>query len=145
MTPGTYDHVGQELTYSYVVTNTGNVTMTEPVTVTDDRATVTCETNLPFAPLESLICSATYTVTQADLDAGSVINTASATSGTTTSPVDSATAIADQAPALQLAKVADPTSVSAVGQDVLYTYTVTNDLERHPRRGVHWSTTRRRR
>ena len=39
VTPGTYDHVGEELTYSYVVTNTGNVTMTEPVTVTDDRAT----------------------------------------------------------------------------------------------------------
>ena len=49
--------------------------MTAPVTVADDRATVTCPPTL-LAPGKSFDCTATYTVTQADLDAGSVINTA---------------------------------------------------------------------
>src|SRR4029077_20846169 len=89
VSPATFDQAGQTLTYTYTVTNTGNVTMTAPVTIADDRATVTCPPTL-LAPGQTLTCTATYTVTQADLGAGSVINTASATSGTTTSPADSA-------------------------------------------------------
>ena len=53
---------------------------------------MTCPTDAP-RPGRALTCTATYTVTQADLNAGAVVNTASATSGTTTSPVDTATAL----------------------------------------------------
>src|SRR4051812_48615467 len=41
-TPGTYSAVGQSISYSYLVTNTGNVSLAGPVTVTDDKATVSC-------------------------------------------------------------------------------------------------------
>ena len=41
-TPATYATVGQSISYSYLVTNTGNVRLAGPVTVTDDKATVTC-------------------------------------------------------------------------------------------------------
>ena len=74
----TYDAVGDVITYSYLVTNTGNVTLAGPVTVTDDKATV----SLPGDPAalrawrRPSTCTATYTVTQADLDAGSVTNIA---------------------------------------------------------------------
>jgi uncharacterized repeat protein (TIGR01451 family) len=125
VTPAIYRAVGDVLSYSYVVTNTGNVTLTDPVTVTDDRATVTCPGTL-LAPDQSLTCTATYTVTQADLDAGAVTNTASATSGTTTSPVDTASALAAQTPELGLAKSAAPGTYDHVGQSVSYTYTLTN-------------------
>ena len=40
--PLTYDQVGQVISYSYMVTNTGNVTLPGPFTVTDDKVTVIC-------------------------------------------------------------------------------------------------------
>ena len=66
------------ISYSYEVTNTGNVTLAGPVTVTDDKATVTCPSG-DLAPGASVTCTASYTITQADLDTGSVTNTATAT------------------------------------------------------------------
>ena len=39
--PGDVQRRRRRITYSYVVTNTGNVTLAGPVTVADDQATVT--------------------------------------------------------------------------------------------------------
>src|SRR5581483_8695648 len=70
--PTTYDHVGQSITYTYVVGNSGNATLTGPITVTDDKAaTVTCPSG-DIAQNGSMTCTATYLITQADLDAGTV-------------------------------------------------------------------------
>ena len=125
-----YDSVGDLITYSYVVTNTGNVSLTGPVTVSDDKATVTCPAG-DLVPAASVTCTATHTVTQADLDAGSVTNIASASAsfGTTpvTSPTDTATATADQGPALTIVKsitAGDP--YDSVGDTINYSYLVTN-------------------
>ena len=62
---------GDTITYTFVVTNTGNVTLTG-VTVTDPSvdaspARLDGARSLPARPLT---CTATYTVTQADIDAG---------------------------------------------------------------------------
>ncbi len=124
-----YDAVGDVVSYEYEVTNTGNVTITDAITVSDDKiASVNCPA-LPsggLAPNAAITCTATYVVTQADIDAGSVTNTASATDGTTTSPDVSETVNAVQTPSLAMTKTASPQTYAAVGDVVSYDYVVTN-------------------
>ena len=40
--PISADSVGDVISYSYLVTNNGNVRLAGPFTVTDDKATVSC-------------------------------------------------------------------------------------------------------
>ena len=130
---GPYSTVGDTLTYSYVVTNSGNTTITAAISVADDvvdgsGGSVSCPAfpAAGLAPLATYTCSATYDVTQVDIDAGSVTNTASATDGTTTSPDSSVTINADQSPALTLAKSSPTGPYSTVGDTLTYSYVVTN-------------------
>ena len=78
--PQTYDHVGQIITYTYVITNSGNITLSPAQFTGSDTAfevPIACgEQNISLAPNESLTCTATYTITQADMDAGSVTTSA---------------------------------------------------------------------
>ena len=75
--------MGDTIAYTYLVTNTGNVTLASVAVSDPSQGPVTCPT--PPAPgLDpgaSLICTANsvYTVTQADVDNGSVVDTATAT------------------------------------------------------------------
>lgn len=76
---------GDTLHYSYLVTNSGNATLNGPVTVADNKATVTCPAlnsigngNNYLDPGESITCTASYAVTAADVTAGSITNTATA-------------------------------------------------------------------
>lgn len=121
--------VGDVLSYEYDVTNSGNVTITDPITVSDDKiASVTCPA-LPtggLLPSATLTCAASYSVVQADLDSGEVINIASATDGTTMSPDVDATVTANQTPAMTIAKSANEADFNAVGDILTYDYTVLN-------------------
>jgi hypothetical protein len=89
----TQDHfaaVGDKIDYKYVLTNTGNVTLSSPFTVTDDKVAVTCPaTPTTLAQGESITCTATYTVVQADVDAGEVVNTATGHAVLNEKPIDS--------------------------------------------------------
>ena len=123
--PSTYDHVGQLITYTYEVTNTGNVTLVGQTTITDDKVTVICPPSSALAPGQSIVCTATHLVTQADLDAGKIVNVATASNGVVTSPSDTATVSAAQTKRLTVAKSSTTTSLSAP-QTVNYTYVVTN-------------------
>lgn len=88
--PTTYATDGINITYTFAVTNTGNATLTG-VIVTDplpNLGAITCnwagssDAATPagtLSPGETVSCSASYTTTQADVVAGNVDNTATAT------------------------------------------------------------------
>ena len=134
--PTTVDAAGVSVTYSFAVTNTGNVTLTS-VGINESRFSgtarvpgISCPTT-PLAPGATLTCTATYTVSQRDVDAGSVTNTATATAtdlsgDPVSSGPSSATVTATRTAALTLVKSASPTTVTRVGQLVHYSYLVTN-------------------
>ena len=114
--PATFSKVGQVITYSYLVTNTGNVTF-NPVTVTDPHpglSTISCQSTT-LAPGASMTCTATYTTTQADIEAGSITNTGTATGtppvGSVVTATSSATVVAP-IPAISLTKSASPSTFS---------------------------------
>ena len=128
--PATYTTAGQTIAYSYELKNTGNVTLAGPFTVTDDKATVTCPAVASLAPNATLTCTASYTITQADLDARSVKNTAQGHASFNDAPVDSNSddemVTAEQKPALTLIKTASPSTYDAANQTISYSYKLTN-------------------
>lgn len=129
--------VGQSVTYSFLVTNTGNVTITDlAVNDTDFSGTgelsaIACPADIALAPGDDLTCTATYTVTQADIDSGELTNTATVT-GTppagdpVTSAPSTATITTDPLPSLTVTKTADVEEITAAGQVVTYSFQVRN-------------------
>ncbi|MFG2611160.1 DUF7507 domain-containing protein [Streptomyces anulatus] len=120
---------GMEVPFEYVVTNSGTTTLTD-IAVSDDRVTGIICPRTTLASGESMTCTGTYTITEADGQAGSVTNTATATGdsdGTpVTSPPDELTLPVTPGPSLGIEKSADTTQAYQVGDEVPYTYTVTN-------------------
>ncbi|HET9520758.1 MAG TPA: hypothetical protein VFO73_06925, partial [Candidatus Limnocylindrales bacterium] len=140
-TPATYDSVGDVISYSYLLTNSGNVTLVAPFTITDNKATdEACPaTPTSLAPGATITCTASYTITQADLNAGSVTNTARGHGFFGTTPVDSnedsETVSAIQVKSIDLDKSASaidmtivaPSTRADAGDKITYTYVITND------------------
>ncbi len=85
-TPASYTLLGDNVSYSLLVENKGNVALTN-VTVTDPLTglgAIDCDSTgsnilANLAAAASADCEAMYSITQADLDAGSVTNQASVT------------------------------------------------------------------
>ncbi|MGC4812800.1 DUF7507 domain-containing protein [Micromonospora sp. DT228] len=138
-TTTTITTIGQQVPYSFHVVNTGGLTLTN-VGVTDVQTPPSSNANLgpitcaatTLAPGARTACTATYLVTQADLDNGSVRDTATA-HGTPPSgpPVQSppSTLIiptGEVAPAIALVKFSTTAAISSVGQQVLYQFLVAN-------------------
>jgi len=124
--PTTYNAVGNVIGYTYVIQNTGNVTLTGPFTITDNKATVSCPAG-NLAPNATKTCTASYTITQADLNAGVVTNLATASGGGATSNQATATVTAVQTRLLTLTKLAIEASFSAAGVTLHYTLVATNN------------------
>jgi uncharacterized repeat protein (TIGR01451 family) len=135
-TPTTVSSVGQTVAYSFRVTNTGNVTLSN-VTINEGAFSGTGTISAIDCPDSTLVagqvetCTATYTVTQADVDAGTLSNTATAdgTPPGSTIPVPSAqstsTVTIPAAPAITVQKTANVIE-AAVGENFRYSFLVTN-------------------
>ncbi|WP_197076494.1 DUF11 domain-containing protein, partial [Luteimonas sp. FCS-9] len=122
---------GSTIAYTFLVTNTGNVTIAD-IAIDDtqlDAAAVCPVTTL--APGASTTCTGTHTITQAEVDAGEVLNTATATgtppgSGTTTSPPDEEDVTLETEPSLTVVKTAGTPSGNVAGSTIAYSFLVTN-------------------
>ncbi len=121
--------VGTIITYSYTLTNTGDVELYAPYAVTDNKVSgIICpNTPSPLPTGQSITCTKTYTITSADANARQVINVATATA-----TLDGHTVTSNQAQArvlvsnLNLQVTANPSVVAQAGTSVTFTYTVTN-------------------
>ncbi|TFC54710.1 VWA domain-containing protein [Cryobacterium sp. TMB3-1-2] len=122
---------GDTIAYSFTATNTGNVTLSA-VTIADELEGLSeisygtwPAAKGVLAPGQSVTATASYAITQADRDAGTVANTATTTgtppSGPPVSDEDDFDQPLDGTPALNLVK----TGVLA-GDTIAYSFTATN-------------------
>jgi LPXTG-site transpeptidase (sortase) family protein len=121
------------VTYDYLVTNTGNVTLTG-ITLADDNDNddLSCAA-ATLAPGGTTACTATHTFTQAELDAGGTLdNTVTTSSNEAPDATDNLSIPITQAPGLSLGKVYDGyadndgSTTLTVGDDLNFTLTMRN-------------------
>ena len=133
--------VGDTITYSYNVTNNGNVPLTS-VAVSDPTAgSVACPTPAPpgLAPGATETCTARtpYLVKQTDVDVGSVTDTAAATgtdatnfTSPTSAPSSTKVPTVAAAPSLLVQKVENASLGNSApiqaGETIQYSYVITN-------------------
>jgi LysM repeat protein len=141
----TFSQAGEVITYNYVITNTGTTPLGGSVLVVDGTKQVSCPSinavgnkndNLDpntTNPNETVTCTATYTISQADVNAGQVTNAATATVGGLVSNQASLTLTLGNANAgiiastiLKLTKTSSSATYGTAGEKIIYTYTITN-------------------
>jgi len=128
---------GDEVTFTYTVTNTGNIPVTGVTVNPVKGGSVHCSPTT-LAPGASATCTATYDLTQTDVDAASVSESATAsgdwTDGdgahTVTSPSGGTSVALTVQPVLDVAVTGALSTASGVNpatsDHITYTYTVTN-------------------
>jgi uncharacterized repeat protein (TIGR01451 family) len=123
--------VGETIPYTFLVTNTGNVTITGIILSDSNAAGISCQ-NTALVPMAAMTCTGMHVVTQADVDDGGVVNTATVTgtppSGTPIPPMPSNTVTIPGDPNPQLSIVKSTTSrhADSVGQLIPFLFSVTN-------------------
>ncbi len=76
----TFAELGDTINYHYTISNLGNTDL-DTFQITDDKlGSIPCTGSIPVGG-SPLVCQKSYTVTQADVDAGSIYNEATATAG----------------------------------------------------------------
>ena len=117
--------VDETITYFFEIANTGNVTLSNVQVDDAQTSEVTCATTV-LAPGDSTLCEADYIVTQADVDAGQIVNEASVSAtppgGEPVTDEDVETTPITALPGLSINK-AQPEGTLAVGRtSVSYTH-----------------------
>ena len=131
--PTSYQQVGQQITYTYVINNSGNTTLgPAQFTVTDNLFSSTpfnCgDANTTLVANATVTCTATYTITQGNLDSVSIVSNATASGASvTSSPASFTLNKVVVATNLSLVVVANPTTYNQEGQQITYTYAITNN------------------
>ncbi len=109
-----FTKVGDTIKYQYVVTNTGLYALAGPHVITDDKipsSAIICPTTT-IDPGKSITCTATYTVTDADVTTKKIVNSATVSSKTASGAT--ATSAASQATVNATANAGVTTTTVAV-------------------------------
>jgi len=133
VTESSFTLPGDTLHYSYLVTNNGFAPLAGPVTVSDNKATVTCPAVTTVGDLdnfldpgESLTCTATYIVTPTDVANAQVTNVAMASADSVSSNQDSRTVPLSTSADVSIDKTLVTAGPYFAGQSISYTLTVAN-------------------
>ena len=129
--PTSYEQVGQQITYTYVIKNSGNTTLSpDQFKVTDSLISTTpfnCgNAGTTLASNATVTCSAVHTITEAELNAATITNLATASGGGAGSSSPANFTINKGIKALTLTTTANPTTYNQVGQQVIFTYVFKN-------------------
>ncbi|WP_271402412.1 Cna B-type domain-containing protein, partial [Salinicoccus roseus] len=132
--------VGQEVTYTFEITNTGETNL-EDITLTDEMLGGNIELeDTSLAPEESIQISAKYTIKEADLEKDVLKNVATVTgvnpedpeSGNpptdedeVETPVNAPTDV-EESPGISLVKDSNVDKVTEIGEVITYTFTIEN-------------------
>ncbi|MEL0038972.1 MAG: hypothetical protein VW799_07750, partial [Halieaceae bacterium] len=120
--------LGDTLTYAVLATNSGNTTLTN-VVVTDEKLNPTTITCASVAPQATCELAGTYTVTQADIDAGEILNNAQVVSDEIDEPTKTTLETpVEQKPAITLEKrlAEEQEADYAVGDTIGFEIVATN-------------------
>jgi uncharacterized repeat protein (TIGR01451 family) len=121
--------VGQVIKYTFTVKNTGAAAVAGPITVTGavcPEVNTVGNKDVSFDAGESLACTSEYTITQVDLDRGSIASVATATVSGINSNAVTTTVSKPPPTVLNLTKTANPTIYTQTGQVITYTYVIMN-------------------
>ena len=118
----TYGQAGETITYTFTITNTG-ATPFGPYqfTITDNKlgAPLNCgPADTTLAPNQPVSCTGTYTITQADMNLASVINSATASGGGQNSAPATVTITNLAAPITQVPPTTSPPSNLTPGSTI---------------------------
>ncbi|MEN9821642.1 MAG: hypothetical protein RLZ04_68 [Actinomycetota bacterium] len=137
-------YLGDTITYQIVLANVSSTLFLDPA-ITDANAEIgTCELSIttdvhteidgvPFSPGQTYTCSATHVVTEADVEAGEVVNTAvgQATFEGTELGIDSNEIVVPvgrpEEPQISLTKTRIGDEAVTLGDDITYEIVATND------------------
>jgi hypothetical protein len=131
----TYERTGEPITYTYLITDHSKAPLRGPITITDDKTQAVCPDPTTVGNQdkfldwnETITCSGRYSITQTDIDRGSITNTARASAGGIVSePFTLMVQGPIPDPKLSLIKTATPPIYDSVDQTISYTYVITND------------------
>ena len=132
----TFSQVGEVINYQYVITNSGTTPLAGPVIVNDSPRVPACpglntvgNQDNYLDQNETITCLAAYSVSQADVDTGSITNVATAMAGNTTSNQTGITltrGAAAPSAVLRLTKTASSQTYGAANESLTFTFNITN-------------------
>jgi len=129
----TYNTVGQIIAFQFVITNTGSTSLVGPATISITNATGTCpgldtigDRDNELDPGEAVTCTASYAITQADLNAGEAKITSNGNVGGVPTNQEITTVKMTPFKVLQLTGNADKNTYNQVGQVINFTFNIGN-------------------